>query len=52
MALAVAMLLWAFDIEVFELGGCEEDRAEFERFGVGTLTPDKENAIRLRKRRF
>ncbi|KAG4436433.1 hypothetical protein IFR05_008088 [Cadophora sp. M221] len=52
MALAVAMLLWAFDIEFWDLEGVKKTGQSLSAFGVGTLTPDRENAIRLRKRKL
>ncbi len=52
MSLAVAMLLWAFDIEFVDLEGVKKTRQNMKAFAVGTLTPDRPNAIRLRRRKL
>lgn len=52
MSLAVAMLLWAFDIEFVDLEGAKKTQQDMRAFAVGTLTPDRANAFRLRKRKL
>jgi cytochrome P450 len=50
MLLVVAMLLWAFDFELLDLNGVKKTKASMSAFPTGTLSPDRENAVRMRRR--
>lgn len=52
MALTVAMLLWEFDMEFLDLESVGNTGRDMSAFGVGTLVPDRENRIKLRRRRL
>lgn len=50
MALAVAMLLWTFNIEILDVEAAKKTGRSMRAFAVGTLTPNRDNRIRIRRR--
>lgn len=48
--LVVAMMLWEFDFEFRDLESVKKTKANTDVFSVGTLHPDRMNAVKIRRR--
>lgn len=52
MLAVVAMMLWAFDFEIVDKESVGRTKASLRAFPTGTLSPDRENRVTVRMRRF
>lgn len=46
------MMLWAFDFEIVDKESVGRTKASLRAFPTGTLSPDRENRVTVRMRRF
>lgn len=49
--LLVTMMLWAFDFEFVDPAGAKKTKGDTALFSVGTLHPDRKNAVKVRRRK-